>query len=180
MRRLMGLLLASILISLFYAIPARAQYGNLPNQAAWNQYLANHPQTAAELRANPSLIDNANWRSQHPHFESWASSHPEDWKAMRQPASRQNSYGASEKGNNQLHDHNWWYHHTPQSAYENHPDWWQSHRDWKPSQGEQHAEQKEEHAERKEQHAEQKYQQQHEDDHGSHGDYGHQGNHGNH
>jgi hypothetical protein len=176
MKRLIASLLASILGLLLYVVPAHAQYGNLPNQAAWNQYLGNHPKTAAELQANPSLIYNSNWRSQHPEFETWANKHPEDWKALRQPSSWQNKYGAFDKSDNQWHDQNWWYHHKPQSAYQDHPDWWQSHRDWKPYQGEQHAEQKQQQAERKERHAEEKYEQHHGQDNG----YGNYGQHGNH
>jgi len=171
MKHLIGLLLASILGWFFYVVPAHAQYANLPNQAAWNQYLANHPQTAAELRANPSLIYNANWRSQHPHFETWANSHPEDWKAMRTPAPWQNHYGAFDKSNDEWHNQNWWYHHKPQEAHENHPDWWQDHHDWKPYQGD-------EHAEKKAEHAEEKYEHRHGYERGNQGDHRHHGDHG--
>ena len=171
MKRLIGPLLASILGLFFYVVPAHAQYTNLPNQGAWNQYLANHPQTAAELRANPSLIYNANWRSQHPHFETWANSHPEDWKAMRTPAPWQNHYGAFDKSNDEWHNQNWWYHHKPQEAHENHPDWWQDHHDWKPYQGD-------EHAEKKAEHAEEKYEHRHGYERGNQGDHRHHGDHG--
>jgi hypothetical protein len=171
MKRLMGPLVATLLGLLFYAVPAHAQYGNLPNQAAWNQYLANHPQTAAELKANPSLIYNPTWRSQHPHFETWANSHPEDWKMMRTPSTWQNRYGAWDK--NEWHDQNWWYHHKPEWAHQNHPDWWQDHREWKQEKGE-------EHAEKKEEHAEENFEHHHEHDQGEPGDHGHHGDHGNH
>jgi len=168
MKRLIGPLLAALLGLFFAVVPAHAQYGNLPNQAAWNQYLANHPKTAAELQANPSLIYNSNWRSQHPHFESWANSHPEDWKALRTPAPWQNRYGAFDKGNHEWHDQDWWYHHKPEWAHQNHPDWWQDHRDWKEWK-------EEEHAQKKEEHAEEKYEHHHGHDQGDHGDYGHYG-----
>ena len=173
MKRLIGPLLASILGLFFYVVPAHAQYTNLPNPAAWNQYLTNHPETAAELRTNPSLVYNANWRSQHPHFETWANSHPEDWKAMRTPSSWQSHYGAFDKNDNEWHDQDWWYHHKPQEAYQNHPDWWQEHHDWKPYQGE-------EHAEKKAEHAEEKYEHHHGDEQGNQGNQGHHGDHGHH
>jgi hypothetical protein len=172
MKRVMGPLLASILGLLFYSVPVHAQYANLPNQAAWNQYLANHPQTAAELRADPSLISSSNWRSQHRDFESWANSHPEDWKALRKSASSQNRYETFDKDNNQSHGQNWWYHHKPEWADQNHSDWWQDHRDSKSRQGEQRAEEKGEHAGTKEQHADENYRHHQEHDYGGHGDHG--------
>jgi len=173
MKRLIGPLLVSIFGLFFAVVPAHAQYGNLPNQGAWNQYLANHPKTAAELQANPSLIYNPNWRSQHPHFETWANNHPQDWKALHQPAPWQNRYGAFDKGNNEWHDQDWWYHHNPGWAHQNHPDWWQDHHNWKAYQGE-------EHAEKREEHAEEKYERHHENEQGDHGEYGHHGGHGPH
>ena len=97
MKRLIAPLLASIFGLFFTVVQAHAQYGNLPNQASWNQYLGNHPKTATELQSNPSLIYNSNWRSQHPHFETWANSHPQDWKALHQPAPWHNRYGAFDK-----------------------------------------------------------------------------------
>ncbi len=130
MKRIFGFLVTIAFVLMFYTPAAHAQFGNLPNGAAWNQYLANHPQTASELQKNPSLIYNANWRSKHPHLEEWLNNHPNDWKAMRQPSSWQDRYGAWDQKNNQWHDQDWWYHNQPQWAHEHHPEWWQQNKDW--------------------------------------------------
>jgi len=144
-----GLLVASVFGLLMYVTPAHAQFANLPNQAAWNQYLANHPKTAAELEANPSLMYNSKWRAQHPHFDQWINNHPKDWETMRSRGPWQNRYGAWDR--DEWHDQDWWYHHNPQWTHENHPDWWESHKDWKAWQKEERHEQVE-HAEQQRQH----------------------------
>ena len=166
MKRLASLLAAATFALLLYVPSAHAQYSNLPNQQAWNQYLENHPKAAAELRANPSLIYNSNWRSQHEHLEDWLSKHPDDWKAMRQPAPWQNRYGAWDK--DEWRDQDWWYHNNPKWAHENHPDWWQEHKDWQGWKHEEHEEQAE--------HAHQKWEQHH---HGNGHAYGHDKDHDN-
>ncbi len=153
MKRVMGFLVAAAFALMFYAPAAHAQFGGLPNEAAWSQYLRNHPQTAAELQRNPSLMYNANWRSQHSHLEEWLNNHPDDWKAMRQPAPWQNRYGAWDEKNDQWHDQDWWYHNQPQWAHEHHPEWWEEHKEWQGW--------KKEHGEGKKQHAEEKYEHHH-------------------
>jgi hypothetical protein len=145
MKRFAGLLVASVFGLMLYAVPAHAQFSGLPNETAWNQYLANHPKTAEELQANPSLIYNSKWRSKHPHFEEWVNNHPKDWEMMRSPAPWQNRYGAWDKG--EWHDQDWYYKNNPQWAHENHPDWWENHKDWKQYH---HEEQREEHAQHEE------------------------------
>lgn len=55
----------------------------VPNQAAWNQYLAQHPDAAAELQANPGQMYDPAWQAKHPHFQDWIKNHPNDWTALR-------------------------------------------------------------------------------------------------
>ncbi|MGO9607739.1 MAG: hypothetical protein ACLQAT_30785 [Candidatus Binataceae bacterium] len=140
MRRVAGLLLVALCAVLFHAPAVHAQYPNLPNEAAWNQYLAAHPKTAAELRANPSLIYNPTWRANHPHFEVWANNHKQDWEVLQHPAAWQNRYGAWDDKSHEWHDQDWWYHNNPAWAHENHPDWWQEHKQWNAWPQDQHAE----------------------------------------
>src|SRR5215472_8316513 len=128
MKRILGLFATAALAMILYAPAAHAQYGPLPNQSAWNQFLSNHPETAAQLRANPSLIYNENWRNQHPHLVDWLNNHRNDWRAMRQPAAWQNRYGAWD--GEEWRDQDWWYHHRPDWAHQNHPEWWHEHSDW--------------------------------------------------
>jgi len=165
MKRLTGLLIASVFGLMLYAAPAHAQFSGLPNQAAWNQYLSNHPKTAAELRANPSLIYNAKWRSEHPHFEQWANNHQKDWEMMKSPAAWQNKYGAWDPKTNEWHDQDWWHKNNPEWAQQNHPDWWQNHKEWKEQHQEEVHEQHVEHAEQKAQHWEHKHHHDHDQDH---------------
>jgi len=145
MRRWPALLAATALALMLQSSAAHAQFSGLPNQNAWEKYLAQHPKAAAQLRSNPTLIYSPTWRSQHQELEQWLNNHPDDWRAMRQPAPWQSRWGAWDKKSDQWHDQDWWYKHRPDWAYKHHPEWWQEHKDWL-------AEKKEEKAEKKRQH----------------------------
>ncbi len=43
----------------------------------FDQYLDNHPEVAEQLRKNPSLINNEDFREKHPELREWLKNHPE-------------------------------------------------------------------------------------------------------
>jgi hypothetical protein len=55
----------------------------LPNQSAYNHWAAEHSKSAAELQANPNLMNDPAWRKRHPHFQHFIETHPEDWAALK-------------------------------------------------------------------------------------------------
>jgi len=71
---------ATLLVVAPMALPAMAQgYNSGITQTEinnFNNYLRNHPKTAQELAANPSLAKNPNFYSQHPGLESFLANHP--------------------------------------------------------------------------------------------------------
>src|SRR5947207_15745034 len=111
MRRFIGLLAVVAFSFMFYAPAAHAQWNGMPNEHAWQNFTANHPEAAEQLHSNPSLIYNQAWRERHPGFDEWIQKHPNDWRAMRQPAPWQNRYGAWDR--DEWRDQDWWYHPNP-------------------------------------------------------------------
>lgn len=129
MKRLLRLFAVAALSLMFYVPAAHAQYGSLPNQGAWDNFLANHPKTASELQRNPSLFYNPNWRKQHTGLEDWLNNHKGDWQSMRRPAPWRDRYDAWD--GDEWRDQDWWYYHRSDWAREHHPEWWREHQDWK-------------------------------------------------
>jgi hypothetical protein len=60
----------------------------LPNQSAYNKWASAHQKAAAELQANPSLANDPAWRKNHPHFQHFIETHPEDWNALKHNSGR--------------------------------------------------------------------------------------------
>jgi hypothetical protein len=137
MKRLAGFLMAAAMLLLVQVPAAHAQFNNLPNGGAWDQYLSNHPDVASTLAKNPSKIYDPAFRAKHQHLQEWLNKHPGDWSAMQKRAPWQNRYGAWDQ--NQWHDQDWWYHNNPQWAHEHHPEWWEQNKGWHQWQAQQHA-----------------------------------------
>ena len=130
MRRIAAIFAVSAFLSLCTG-PAFAQYGGMPNPSAFDRYLNNHPNQAAELRSNPGLIYNPNWRHQHPELQEFLQKHPGDWHAMEanQGAVRGRGWWGPDYS---WHDQNWWAQNNPNWVRENHPDWgdWDERHEW--------------------------------------------------
>jgi len=63
--------------SMVYAQRDRRSFDAEDAEAMNDQYLANHPRLAKQLRDNPSLIDNPDWVRSHPHLRDYLRNHPE-------------------------------------------------------------------------------------------------------
>jgi len=70
----------------------------------FNSYLKNHPKTAQELAANPSLAKNPNFYGAHPGLESFLANHP----GVRQELNHNpGQFTRAENGGYQRHQGNW-------------------------------------------------------------------------
>jgi hypothetical protein len=118
--KLIGGALAMAVATIFVAASAFAQ--GMPNPAAWQAFQRNHPQVAAEIRANPEVVWNSHWQKTHPAFVKWAEAHPGDYKALRH--SGYFGYGAYDQ-QHQWRNAQWWQQNNPTWAREHHPEWWQ-------------------------------------------------------
>lgn len=110
------------LVCAAFAAPAFAQ--NPQAEAQYQHYLSVHP----ELRANPGLINDPQWLSQHQTFVRWLNQHP----YIRNQARSMGDYDS----NHQWHDADWWHRNNPDWMYNHHPEWvranpaWRNEGDW--------------------------------------------------
>jgi hypothetical protein len=74
MKKLTPLLL-TLALSAGLALPAMAQ--GAPEIGTFESFLNSHPNTARELQANPSLINDPQWMGHHQGLEEYMSNHPD-------------------------------------------------------------------------------------------------------
>jgi hypothetical protein len=91
MKRILTVLSAALLW-LALGVPALAQVQGFPanhpwftnpQSAAFQQFLAGHPNIAQELSANPGNLYNPNWRGQYPQLQSYLQANPGVWTGLR-------------------------------------------------------------------------------------------------
>jgi hypothetical protein len=97
--RAIAILVFASLVCAGFVAPAFAQSAQV--QAQYQHYLNTHP----ELRANPGLINDPAWRSNHQGLVHWLNQHPN----MRNRAMWMGDYDNS----HQWHNEDWWYHNNP-------------------------------------------------------------------
>jgi hypothetical protein len=120
--RAIAILVFASLVCAGFVAPAFAQ--NPQAEAEYQHYLSVHP----ELRANPSLINDPRWLSQHQTFVRWLNQHP----YIRNQAKSMGDYDS----NRQWHDADWWHRNNPDWTYDHHPEWvranpaWRNDGDW--------------------------------------------------
>ncbi len=142
-----GMCAATMAFALATAAPARAQdtiqlggpevpgfsnsypwFNDIPQyqrDQSFRYFLAYHPNIAQALSRNPSLLYDADWRSQEPALEEYLASHPYEWQALNGaywsegPAETQ--WGDYDNG--QWRDAYWWHQNNPDWFYNNHTDW---------------------------------------------------------
>lgn len=120
--RAIAILIFASLVCAAFAAPASAQ--NPQAEAQYQHYLSVHP----ELRANPGLINDPQWLSQHQTFVRWLNQHP----YIRNQARSMGDYDS----NHQWRDADWWHRNDPEWMYDHHPDWvranpaWRNDGDW--------------------------------------------------
>ena len=139
--------LSALSVACLMAMPAAAQYVTQGELNNFNAFLNAHPKTAAELRRNPGLLDNANYLEQHPELHSYLASHDALRKAVQTHPGQfvyqggRYSYGWGRGGYNPAWSHmpsreewnemhNYGYY-DPDDRTWHDREWWEHHRaDW--------------------------------------------------
>jgi hypothetical protein len=90
-----------------------------------NKFLNDHPDVAAKVRADPSLLMNRQFRHEHPELQTFMQNHPNDYRTLE-------AHGIGAYDSNHVwRDENWWHQNHPDWMYQNHPEWAANHPDWK-------------------------------------------------
>ncbi len=80
---LMWLALGAPAFAQVQGFPTNHPWFTNPQSAAFQQFLAGHPQIAQQLSANPGNLYNPNWRGQYPQLQSWLQANPNVWTGLR-------------------------------------------------------------------------------------------------
>lgn len=102
----------------------------------FNSFLGHHPNLAAQLQADPSLVNNPAFRRNHPALNQYLASHPNVWGTLRRQnmattaAAAVSGTGGGGQGfgaydqTGAWRDANWWHGHHVDWARQHHPEWW--------------------------------------------------------
>jgi hypothetical protein len=123
-------------------------WNNLKSQGSgyyderFNTFLAKHPHSAAELRANPELIYDPRFRKQHPELNDFMASHPSVWRSVKstyagniRPAPIPNPANGAYDREHHWRDYSWWHEHDREWFWKNHPEWAANHSEWRDNDG---------------------------------------------
>ncbi len=101
-----------------------------------NEFLNNHPGVGAQVRANPELLYDRQFRRQHPGLQEFLQNHPNVWRnfVAGGPAQGPGGWGAYDQ-NRQWRNADWWHQNDPDWMYRNHPEWAENHPDWRANDG---------------------------------------------
>ncbi|MGC1398217.1 hypothetical protein [Candidatus Binatus sp.] len=115
-------LLAGAIILLATAITSVAMAQEMGPKM--DKFLNAHPDLAAKVRADPSLLYNKQFRDEHPELQTFMQNHPNEYKRLAQ-----HGVGAYDSGH-VWRDENWWHAHDPNWVNEHHPEWAHDHPEW--------------------------------------------------
>ncbi|HXN11623.1 MAG TPA: hypothetical protein VN865_00855 [Candidatus Acidoferrales bacterium] len=90
-----------------------------------DRFLNDHPELGAQVRANPSLLYDRQFRHDHPELETFMQNHPNEYKRLEQ-----HGVGAYDSGH-VWRDESWWHDHDPGWMYAHHPEWANNHPEWR-------------------------------------------------
>jgi hypothetical protein len=90
-----------------------------------DRFLGDHPELAAQVRANPSLLYDRQFRHDHPELQTFMQNHPNEYKTLED-----HGVGAFDSGH-VWHDAGWWHQNNPGWVTAHHPEWAANHPDWK-------------------------------------------------
>jgi hypothetical protein len=86
-----GLVLASALGLVLGGVAVTAPAALYPGEditmgevKRFDQYLDRHPEVAEQLRKNPSLINNEDYKERHPELREWLKNHPEAREELKE------------------------------------------------------------------------------------------------
>lgn len=105
--------------------------------AKFNSFLGGHPNLAAQLQANPNLINDPAFRRSHPALNAYLASHPNVWNSLRRQNMASSSLSAAAPNvgvtgqgaydqTGTWRDANWWHENNVGWARQHHPEWWQA------------------------------------------------------
>ncbi len=131
-------IMAAALVAIATAGPAFAQVRQY--DADFNNYLNHHPNEAAQLRANPGLIDNPTYIHNHPGLNTYLNNHPNVRRTIRGQTNGMvgapGPYAARGYGDYDEHhvwrSSDWWQQNNPGWWREHHPEWAANHPHWYP------------------------------------------------
>ena len=90
----------------------------------FRQFLANHPEVAADLRDDPELLYDPEYRNNHPALAQFLAAHPRVWanlNAQHAAGPAPGEFGAYDN-QHRWHDANWWHQNNPDWFWERHPE----------------------------------------------------------
>jgi hypothetical protein len=93
-----------------------------------DKFLNAHPDLAAKVRADPSLLYNKQFREEHPELQTFMQNHPNEYNRLAQ-----HGVGAFDSGH-VWRDEGWWHDHDPGWMYSHHPEWASNHPEWRADQ----------------------------------------------
>lgn len=129
-------MLAAALLAIATAGPAFAKVRQY--DADFNNYLNHHPNEAAQLRANPGLIDNPTYIHNHPGLNTYLNNHPNVRRTIRGQANGGIGGPYAGRGFGDYDEHHvwrssdWWQQNNPGWWRQHHPEWAASHPHWYP------------------------------------------------
>ena len=102
----------------------------------FSEFLANHPNIAAQLAADPALLYNPNYIAAHPRLAAFLETHPNVWRALTGgyagtvPVDYGNAWG--DYDNSRVwHDYYWWHQYHPDWFWMHHPEWAANEPSWR-------------------------------------------------
>ena len=119
------------------ATPALARYPVYQNvrnhDSGFTQFLEQHQQLAAELRAQPALVYDPDFRAIHPYLTRYLANHPAIWETLNE-GGPQGSWGAYDT-DHQWRAAYWWHQHHTGWFWDNHPEWGSLNSTWRAQDG---------------------------------------------
>ncbi|MGH7779982.1 MAG: hypothetical protein ACREQR_09155 [Candidatus Binataceae bacterium] len=97
--------------------------------ADFQHFLNKHPNEAAQLRANPKLIDNPTWVHNHGAMAQYLDNHPNVRRSIRGQVNGGRGYGDWDE-HHVWRDPDWWQQNNPTWWRQHHPEWAESHPHW--------------------------------------------------
>jgi hypothetical protein len=124
-------MLAGLILLLAAALPSIAMAQQDVFGDKMNKFLNDHPDVAAKVRSDPSLLYSKQFRHEHPDLQTFMQNHPETYTRLEQHGVYSGGHGAGAYDqNHQWRSANWWHQNNPNWANQNHPEWAQSHPEW--------------------------------------------------
>jgi hypothetical protein len=104
----------------------------------FSQFLANHPEVAADLRDDPELLYDPEYRNNHPALAQFLAAHPRVWanlNAQHEAAGPAPGQLGAYDNQHRWHDADWWHQNNPDWFWAQHPEWASVNPQWRDEDG---------------------------------------------